>query len=191
MRSGTAGVHGGLRRATMDEDAHEEVDPMARDSRPDPTSTRVPAGPVRPGRTAALAGVAGLVIVLLGVNAASIPLGVVGFVVMVAGVVWAATPHRAVTVPEGPAPAVTRPGKRKGKRTAKQKRRRVYAVLAALVASMAVLLGVFVGVVYANTTVPSLDDVQQDQLSIIYYSDGTTEMARNVVAERVLGAILV
>ena len=68
--------------------------------------------------------------------------------------------------------------RRKGKRTAKQKRRRVYKVLAALVASVAVLLGVFVGVVYANTTVPSLDDVQQDQLSIIYYSDGTTEMAR-------------
>lgn len=49
-----------------------------------------------------LAGVAGLVIVLLGVNAASIPLGVVGFVVMVAGVVWAFTPHReAAEVPGG------------------------------------------------------------------------------------------
>ncbi len=66
----------------------------------------------------------------------------------------------------------------KGKRTAKQKRRRVYTVLASLVLGGLLLLGVFVGVVYANTTVPNLDDVQQDQLSIIYYSDGTTEMAR-------------
>ncbi|KQS66832.1 transglycosylase domain-containing protein [Modestobacter sp. Leaf380] len=64
------------------------------------------------------------------------------------------------------------------KRTAKQKRRRVYKVLAGLVVASFVLLGVFVGVVYANTTVPSLDDVAQKQLSIIYYSDGTTEMAR-------------
>ncbi len=66
----------------------------------------------------------------------------------------------------------------KGKRTAKQKRRRVYKVLASLVLGGLLLLGVFVGVVYANTKVPDLDAVQQDQLSIIYYSDGTTEMAR-------------
>ncbi|MCO7219392.1 transglycosylase domain-containing protein, partial [Klenkia sp. PcliD-1-E] len=82
----------------------------------------------------------------------------------------------------GPATVSARPagGKRKGKgkRTAKQKRRRVYKVLASLVLGGLLLLGVFVGVVYANTTVPNLDDVQQDQLSIIYYSDGTTEMAR-------------
>lgn len=65
-----------------------------------------------------LAGVAGLVIVLLGVNAASIPLGVVGFVVMVAGVAWAFTPHRAAAAgQEGVRPqAARRLGKRKGSR---------------------------------------------------------------------------
>ncbi|SCX59038.1 Membrane carboxypeptidase (penicillin-binding protein) [Klenkia marina] len=72
------------------------------------------------------------------------------------------------------------PGKKraKGKRTAKQKRRRVYKVLASLVLGGLLLLGVFVGVVYANTKVPSLDDVSQAQTTIVYYSDGTTEMAR-------------
>ncbi|SDG84741.1 transglycosylase domain-containing protein [Klenkia brasiliensis] len=82
---------------------------------------------------------------------------------------------------EGAATVSARPaaGKRgKGKRTAKQKRRRVYKVLASLVLGGLLLLGVFVGVVYANTKVPSLDDVSQAQTTIVYYSDGTTEMAR-------------
>ncbi len=83
---------------------------------------------------------------------------------------------------EGAATVSARPaaGKRgtKGKRTAKQKRRRVYKVLASLVLGGLVLLGVFVGVVYANTTVPNLDDVSQKQTTIVYYADGTTEMAR-------------
>ncbi len=42
----------------------------------------------------ALAALAGLAVVLLGVSNASIPVGVVGFVIMVAGVAWAATPQR-------------------------------------------------------------------------------------------------
>lgn len=36
----------------------------------------------------------GLAVVVFGVSAASIPVGIVGFVVMVAGVAWAATPQR-------------------------------------------------------------------------------------------------
>ena len=81
---------------------------------------------------------------------------------------------------DGPKVSARPAGKKrgKGKRTAKQKRRRIYKVLASLVVGGLVLLGVFVGVVYANTTVPSLDDVSQAQTTIVYYSDGTTEMAR-------------
>ena len=43
---------------------------------------------------------------------------------------------------------------------------------------MFVLLGVFVGVVYASTDVPSPDSITNQQTTIIYYSDGVTEMAR-------------
>jgi membrane peptidoglycan carboxypeptidase len=41
-----------------------------------------------------------------------------------------------------------------------------------------VLFGVFVGVVYASTDVPSPDSVQNAQTTVVYYSDGKTEMAR-------------
>jgi membrane peptidoglycan carboxypeptidase len=43
---------------------------------------------------------------------------------------------------------------------------------------MIVLLGVFVGVVYASTEVPSPDSISNAQTTVVYYSDGTTEMAR-------------
>jgi membrane peptidoglycan carboxypeptidase len=43
---------------------------------------------------------------------------------------------------------------------------------------MFVLLGVFVGVVYASTDVPSPESVTNEQTTIVYYSDGVTEMAR-------------
>jgi membrane peptidoglycan carboxypeptidase len=43
---------------------------------------------------------------------------------------------------------------------------------------MLVLLGVFVGVVYASTEVPSPDSINSAQTTVVYYSDGTTEMAR-------------
>jgi len=43
---------------------------------------------------------------------------------------------------------------------------------------MLVLFGVFVGVVYASTDVPSPDSVQNAQTTVVYYSDGKTEMAR-------------
>jgi membrane peptidoglycan carboxypeptidase len=45
-----------------------------------------------------------------------------------------------------------------------------------------VLLGVFVGVVYATTEVPSPDAVTSKQTTVVYYSDGTTEMARLAAA---------
>src|SRR3712207_3518881 len=45
-------------------------------------------------------------------------------------------------------------------------------------AGMLVLLGVFVGVVYASTEVPSPDSISTAQTTVIYYSDGQTEMAR-------------
>jgi membrane peptidoglycan carboxypeptidase len=43
---------------------------------------------------------------------------------------------------------------------------------------MLVLLGVFVGVVYASTEVPSPDSITNAQTTVVYYSDGVTEMAR-------------
>jgi membrane peptidoglycan carboxypeptidase len=43
---------------------------------------------------------------------------------------------------------------------------------------MLVLLGVFVGVVYASTEVPSPDSITTAQTTVVYYSDGATEMAR-------------
>ncbi|MDP9461319.1 MAG: penicillin-binding protein [Actinomycetota bacterium] len=43
---------------------------------------------------------------------------------------------------------------------------------------MLALLGVFVGVVYASTSVPSPDSITSAQTTVVYYSDGVTEMAR-------------
>jgi len=74
-------------------------------------------------------------------------------------------------------------GKGKRKRTGKQKRRRWLKILAGAFLSMLVLLGVFVGVVYASVEVPTPESVQSDQTTILYYSDGVTEMARFAAAE--------
>lgn len=54
--------------------------------------------------------VLGLAVVVLGVSAASIPLGVVGFLVMVAGVAWAATPQR-TSPADGARPAPRKPAR--------------------------------------------------------------------------------
>ncbi|MGK5115563.1 MULTISPECIES: transglycosylase domain-containing protein [unclassified Geodermatophilus] len=48
----------------------------------------------------------------------------------------------------------------------------------AAIAGLFLLLGVFVGVVYATTEVPDPDSVQNAQTTVVYYADGTTEMAR-------------
>jgi hypothetical protein len=67
----------------------------------DPSFATQMKGHGRPGGTSRtrlvggiIVAVLGLAVVVLGVNAASIPLGVVGFVIMVAGVAWAMTPPR-------------------------------------------------------------------------------------------------
>jgi membrane peptidoglycan carboxypeptidase len=83
--------------------------------------------------------------------------------------------------PGGGRPAAKASGsKAKGTaaRSRKQKRKRGLRVAGGLLAGMLVLLGVFVGVVYASTEVPSPDSITNAQTTVIYYSDGTTEMAR-------------
>jgi membrane peptidoglycan carboxypeptidase len=82
--------------------------------------------------------------------------------------------------PRPPRPAGAKPGGARGKgpRDKKQRRTRRLKILAALMAGMLVLLGVFVGVVYASTEVPSPDSISSAQTTVVYYSDGTTEMAR-------------
>ncbi|MFD2092574.1 transglycosylase domain-containing protein, partial [Blastococcus deserti] len=88
--------------------------------------------------------------------------------------------------PTSPRPAGSRPGakgrgpagKGKGARSKKQRRNRRLKIAGGLLAGMLVLLGVFVGVVYASTEVPSPDSITNAQTTVVYYSDGTTEMAR-------------
>jgi membrane peptidoglycan carboxypeptidase len=70
------------------------------------------------------------------------------------------------------------PGGGKKKRTGKQKRRRWLKIVSATIVGLLLMLGVFVGVVYASTDVPSPDSITNKQTTIIYYSDGVTEMAR-------------
>ncbi|MEX5720399.1 transglycosylase domain-containing protein, partial [Geodermatophilus maliterrae] len=63
-------------------------------------------------------------------------------------------------------------------RTKKQRGRRRLKIALATLAGLFVLFGVFVGVVYATTEVPNPDSVQSAQTTVVYYADGTTEMAR-------------
>jgi len=78
---------------------------------------------------------------------------------------------------KGPARGSAKP-KGKGARSKKQRRKRRLKIAAGIMAGLLVLLGVFVGVVYAKTTVPSPDSITTAQTTVVYYSDGTTEMAR-------------
>ncbi|WP_346620783.1 transglycosylase domain-containing protein [Blastococcus montanus] len=72
-----------------------------------------------------------------------------------------------------------RPGtKAKTARTKKQRRNRRLKITAAVMGGLLALLCVFVGVVYATTEVPSPDSVSTKQTTVMYYSDGVTEMAR-------------
>ncbi|RBY92665.1 transglycosylase domain-containing protein [Blastococcus sp. TF02A-30] len=77
-------------------------------------------------------------------------------------------------------PAGQRPAGTKGKpaRTKKQRRNRRLKIAGGAIAGLLVLLGVFVGVVYASTDVPSPDSITNSQTTVVYYADGTTEMAR-------------
>jgi membrane peptidoglycan carboxypeptidase len=73
-----------------------------------------------------------------------------------------------------------RPAGSRGKppRSKKQKRRRRLRIAIGALAGLVVLFGVFVGVVYASTEVPDPNSVVNAQTTIVYYADGTTEMAR-------------
>jgi membrane peptidoglycan carboxypeptidase len=82
------------------------------------------------------------------------------------------------TTPRGGAPATGSRPAGKAVRTATQRRRRRLKALGAAFVGMLVLLGVFVGVVYATTDVPDPSSVQNAQTTVVYYADGTTEMAR-------------
>ena len=77
----------------------------------------------------------------------------------------------------GPTSRGTRPAG-KVARTRKQRRKRRLKALLGVIAGAFVLLGVFVGVVYATTEVPDPSSVQSAQTTVVYYADGTTEMAR-------------
>ncbi|MGY1690112.1 transglycosylase domain-containing protein [Geodermatophilus sp. SYSU D01105] len=81
-----------------------------------------------------------------------------------------------------PATRGTRPAAKgsaaKAARTTKQKRRRRLKIAGATLAGLLALLCVFVGVVYATTEVPDPSSVQNAQTTVVYYADGTTEMAR-------------
>ena len=91
-------------------------------------------------------------------------------------------------------PAARPTGKATGPRNKKPRRKRRLKI-AGIMAGLLVLLGVFVGVVYASTAVPSPDSITSAQTTVIYYSDGKTEMARlgdenrtNVSLDQVSGA---
>jgi membrane peptidoglycan carboxypeptidase len=70
-----------------------------------------------------------------------------------------------------------RPGG-KAARSKQQRRRRRLKIAGGVLFGMFVLVCVFIGVVYASTEVPSPDSFQNKQTTIVYYQDGTTEMAR-------------
>ncbi|WP_369257432.1 transglycosylase domain-containing protein [Geodermatophilus amargosae] len=79
--------------------------------------------------------------------------------------------------PTGSRPAGGKPGSKKARSTKQRRRRRLKVALGTLL-GLFLLLGVFVGVVYATTEVPDPGSVQNSQTTVVYYADGTTEMAR-------------
>ena len=71
--------------------------------------------------------------------------------------------------------------RRRTARQARSKKDRLKRRLKIGVASLAVLFllfSAFVIVVYVNTAVPTADQIQTNQTSVVYYSDGATELAR-------------
>jgi membrane peptidoglycan carboxypeptidase len=95
------------------------------------------------------------------------------------------TASRSAGGPPGSRPPGARPGAGGGRggggkaaRTRKQRWRRRLLIALAAVVGLFVLLGVFVGVVYASTGVPDPASVQAAQTTVVYYGDGTTELAR-------------
>src|SRR3954454_8430802 len=80
----------------------------------------------------------------------------------------------------GDRPPGSRPAGSSGRapRSPEQTRDRRLKIAIGALAGLVVLFGVFVGVVYASTDVPDPDSVVSAQTTIVYYADGTTEMAR-------------
>jgi membrane peptidoglycan carboxypeptidase len=70
------------------------------------------------------------------------------------------------------------PGGGKAPLPGKQRRRRRLKIALGVVGGLFLLLCVFIGVVYATTEVPDPASVQNAQTTVVYYADGTTEMAR-------------
>jgi len=75
-----------------------------------------------------------------------------------------------------PTPATWR--ERRNTPEAKRKRRIRRRFILGGTGLLVVMALTFVGVVYATTDVPRPDDIKTNQVSIVYYSNGTTEMAR-------------
>jgi len=98
----------------------------------------------------------------------------------------------------------TRRSRRRKARRARSTKQRIKRRLKIAVASLAVLFLLFSGfvvVVYANTTVPTPDQIRTNQTSVVYYSDGASVLARvgeenrtdvalDVVPEHVRNAVL-
>ncbi len=82
--------------------------------------------------------------------------------------------------PSGGKPSGGKPSGGKGRpaRTKKQRRRRRLKIGAGVLGGLFVLFCVFIGVVYASTEVPSPDSITNAQTTVVYYADGTTEIAR-------------
>jgi len=86
-------------------------------------------------------------------------------------------------------------------RTKKERFKRRLKIAAATLAVLSLLFGAFVVVVYANTAVPTPEQIRTNQTSVVYYSDGTSVLARvgeenrtdvdlEVVPEHVRNAVL-
>ena len=91
------------------------------------------------------------------------------------------TASRTGAAPSGPARTTgARPagGRAKPPRSKQQRRRRWLKIALSAALGLILLFGVFVGVVYASTTVPDPKSVVSAQTTVVYYADGTTEMAR-------------
>ncbi len=82
--------------------------------------------------------------------------------------------------PSGGTPSGGKPSGGKGRpaRTKKQRRRRRLKIGFGVLGGLFVLFCVFIGVVYASTEVPSPDSITNAQTTVVYYADGSTEIAR-------------
>ena len=73
-----------------------------------------------------------------------------------------------------------KPGRRSDSEFGPRTWRRFFSVKRVLLVLLGLFLigAAFVGVAFATTAIPQPNDLANAQASIIYYADGTTEMAR-------------